>query len=733
MLEKGADHFAESELVSVLAAQPLGMFLDYRAPEGGCRIGSYVIVPLGPRRVLGVVWGPGEGEVDVKKVKSAIRVLEEPPMRDEMREFLTRAGRYTLTPLSAMLRLATRAPGLELPQKMLKVYLPGHSAPDRVTDARRRVMDVFSKSGSKALMMAELRKLAGVSSSVVKSLAGQGVLEEKGIPRDAPYPTLDPMKTGRALDGDQRRAADALCGDVIKGGFGATLLRGVTGSGKTEVYLEAIAETLRRGRQALVLMPEIALTSEFIDRVESRFGGKPAEWHSGVAAAERRRVWKMTGRGKCKLVVGARSALFLPFSNLGLIVVDEEHDSSYKQEDGVIYNARDLSVLRASICGAQAVLSSATPSLETWSNAKSGKYRRLDLNTRYGAASMPELKLVDMRECDKMSKGWISPELREAVRERLSKNEQTLLFLNRRGYAPVTLCRACGQQIGCRQCDSRMTEHRFKKRLVCHQCGETMPMPKICPSCGAEDRLAAIGPGVERIMEEASALFPEARATVLSSDVFESANAMKEQVSKIAKGEYDIVIGTQMVAKGHNFPNLTLVGVIDSDLGLQGCDLRAAERTFQLIRQVAGRAGRAEKPGMALLQTYQTEHPVIQAIASGSEEDFWNAEADARKMAGMPPYGNLAGIILSSTIREEAIDVGRRLAREDAPLRSAGARVFGPAPAPIAQIRGRHRVRLLVMAPKGVALQSAVQKWVSGVGGSSRFKLTVDIDPYSFL
>ena len=709
------------------------MFLDYKAPTEGCRRGSYVIVPLGPRKVLGVVWGPGDGNVDAKKVKSAIRVVEEPPMRDEMREFLTRAARYTLTPLSAMLRLAIRAPRLELPQKMFKVYLPGQSVPDRVTDARKRVMDVFAGSGAEGLMMAELRELAGVSYSVVKGLASQGVLEEKSVPRDAPYPTLDPTKTGHALDGDQKYAADALCSDVAKGGFCATLLRGVTGSGKTEVYLEAIAENLRRGRQALVLMPEIALTSEFIDRVESRFGGKPAEWHSGVAAAERRRVWRMTGQGNCKLVVGARSALFLPFCDLGLIVVDEEHDSSYKQEDGVVYNARDLSVLRASICGAQAVLSSATPSLETWSNAKSGKYGRLDLNSRFGAAVMPELKLIDMRERDPVSKGWISTQMRKAVTERLEKNEQTLLFLNRRGYAPVTLCRACGQQIGCRQCDSRMTEHRSKKQLVCHQCGETMPMPKSCPSCGAEDRLVAIGPGVERVMEEASALFPEARITVLSSDAFESANEMKEQVSKIAKGEFDIVIGTQMVAKGHNFPNLTLVGVIDSDLGLQGCDLRAAERTFQLIRQVAGRAGRAEKPGLALLQTYQPEHPVIQAIASGNEEDFWNAEADARKMAGMPPYGNLVGIILSSTIREEAFEIGRRLAREDAPLRSAGARVLGPAPAAIAQIRGRYRVRMLVMAPKGTALQGAVQKWVSGVRGSSRFRLTVDIDPYSFL
>jgi len=494
-----------------------------------------------------------------------------------------------------------------------------------------------------------------------------------------------------------------------------------------------VAEALRKGRQALVLLPEIALTAEFLTRVEARFGKRPAEWHSGVTMTERRRVWKMVGQGDAPLVVGARSALFLPYQNLGLIVVDEEHDSSYKQEDGVLYNARDMAVLRASICGAHVVLASATPSLESWANAEAGKYTRLDLPTRFGVAVMPELRAIDMRVETLPSNRWISPTLQRAAEARIAKGEQTLLFLNRRGYAPTTLCRACGHQIGCDHCDARMVEHRFLKRLICHQCGESKPIPTACPACGAEDRLAAVGPGVERLAEEAAALFPKARIATLSSDLFGSARQLKEQIVEIAEGGADIIIGTQLVAKGHNFPLLTLVGVIDADLGLQGSDLRAAERTFQLMRQVAGRAGRADRPGVAMLQTFQPEHPVIRAILSGDEEGFWRAEAEERRQAGVPPFGRMAGIILSSPDLQQVHDLGNALAQRDGPLRQVGAQVFGPAPAPIARIRGRHRVRLLVKAPKGVALQQALAKWIWQMRVPNQARLSVDIDPQSFL
>ncbi|MBT53641.1 MAG: primosomal protein N' [Mameliella sp.] len=732
MPSKTPDFFDTGALVGVLTTQPLDRVLDYRAPEGGCWLGAYVEVPLGPRKVLGVVWGPGRGDFDASKIRAINRVLDVAPMREEMRLFIEKSAAYTLTPLTAMLRLATRAPGLGDPPSMRKVYRLGDGEPPRMTDARTRVLDAAREMGGLSLTLKELAEAAGVTSSVVKGLVKSGAILEEDTPRDTAFARLDAEYGGKELTEDQATAAEVLREGQRSGRYETVLLKGVTGSGKTEVYLEAVAEALRQGRQALVLLPEIALSAEFLTRVEARFGARPAEWHSGVTMTERRRVWRMVGEGKAQVVVGARSALFLPFQNLGVIVVDEEHDTSYKQEDGVLYNARDMAVLRASILGTQVVLASATPALESWANADAGKYKRLVLTSRFGPAVMPQMRALDMRGEDLPSGTWISPSLQAAVRVRMQKGEQALLFLNRRGYAPVTLCRACGEQIACDHCDARMVEHRFLKRLICHQCGESKPVPEVCPSCQVEGKLAAVGPGVERLAEEATAKFPDARIAVLSSDLFGTARELKAQIETIAAGGADIIIGTQLVAKGHNFPHLTLVGVIDADLGLQGSDLRAAERTFQLMRQVAGRAGRAEKPGQALLQTFQPEHPVIRAILAGDEEAFWKAEADERRLAGMPPYGRLAGIILSGGDVARVFDLGNFLARNDAALRRVDAVVWGPAPAPIARVRGRHRVRLLVKAPKGVALQGALADWAGQVKLTGDLRMAIDIDPQSF-
>ncbi|MBY6160489.1 primosomal protein N' [Mameliella alba] len=726
------EFFDAGTLVGVLTTQPLDRVLDYRAPEGGCWLGAFVEVPLGPRKVLGVVWGAGRGDFDASKIRAVNRVLDAAPMRTELRSFIEKAAAYTLTPLPAMLRLATRAPGLGDPPSMRKVYRLGEGEPSRMTEARTRVIDAAREMGGLALTLKELAESAGVTTSVVKGLVKSGAILEEDTPRDTAFPRLDADYGGKELTEDQAAAAEVLRAGQRRGGYETVLLKGVTGSGKTEVYLEAVAEALRAGRQALVLLPEIALSAEFLTRVEARFGARPAEWHSGVTMTERRRVWRMVGEGKAQVVVGARSALFLPFQNLGLIVVDEEHDTSYKQEDGVLYNARDMAVLRASILGAQVVLASATPSLESWANADAGKYKRIVLTSRFGPAVLPEMRTIDMRAEQLPATRWISGTLRRSVTMRMERGEQALLFINRRGYAPVTLCRACGQQIGCPHCDARMVEHRFLKRLVCHQCGESAPIPEACPSCGVEGKLAAVGPGVERLAEEAQELFPDARIAVLSSDLFGTARELKAQIEAIAQGGADIIIGTQLVAKGHNFPLLTLVGVIDADLGLQGSDLRAAERTFQLMRQVAGRAGRADKPGQAVLQTYQPEHPVIRAILAGDEEAFWGAEADERRVAGMPPFGRLAGIILSGGDVGKVFDLGNHLARNDAALRRIGAEVWGPAPAPIARVRGRHRVRLLVKAPKGVALQAALAEWAGQVRLTGDLRMAIDIDPQSF-
>jgi primosomal protein N' (replication factor Y) len=724
--------FESGALVAVVTTQPLDRALDYKAPEGGCFLGAFVEVPLGPRKVIGVVWGAGQGDYELSKIRAILRVLDAAPMRAEMMSFLEKSAAYTLTPLSAMLRLCTRAPGLGDPPSMQKIYRRGEGEPDRVTAARTKVLETLAEYGTLSFTLRELADMAGVTSSVIKGLVKQGVVREEESPRDLPYPRLDPDLPGKALSADQAAGAAVLAAGVTSGSYGTTLLRGVTGSGKTEVYLEAVAAALRSGRQALVLLPEIALTAEFYTRVEARFGAKPAEWHSGATMTERRRIWRMVGQGDAQLVIGARSALFLPFQNLGLIVVDEEHDTSYKQEEGVLYHARDMAVLRASICGAHVVLASATPSLESWANAQSGKYTKLELTSRFGPAVMPKMGTIDMRTEGLPSDRWVSLTLKKEVDARLERGEQAMLFINRRGYAPVTLCRACGHQIGCDHCDARMVEHRFLKRLICHQCGESKPMPTACPSCEAEDKMAPIGPGVERLGEEAHALWPDARIATLSSDMYGSARALKEEIAGIAQGSADIIIGTQLVAKGHNFPKLTLVGVIDADLGLTGSDLRAAERTFQLMRQVAGRAGRAEAPGTALMQTYQPDHPVIRSILAGDEEGFWQTEAKEREQAGMPPYGRLAGIILSGPDVAAVFDAGNQLARNDRALRDVGAQVYGPAPAPIARVRGRHRVRLLVKAGKGVALQRALSVWVSQIRLKGDLRLAVDIDPQSF-
>ncbi|WP_037280685.1 primosomal protein N' [Rubellimicrobium mesophilum] len=727
------DRVPAGERVGILPLGALDRLLDYKAPEGGCSPGAFVEVPLGPRKIVGVVWGPGTGEVPEARLRPVARILDAPPLRAPMREFLGRAADYTLTPLPAMVRLATRAPGLTEGQVTHNVYRLGPREAGRMTDARTRVLAVLRDFPDRSFTLGELASQAGVGTAVIKGLVTQGAVVEEEAPRDRPYPVLDLGAPGVPLTPDQMLSAAALRIGAEAHTYNTTLLKGVTGSGKTEVYLEAVAETLRQGRQALVLLPEIALTGAFLARVEHRFGAPAAEWHSGMTQTERRRLWRMAATGGASLVVGARSALFLPFRDLGLVVVDEEHDTSYKQEDGVLYNARDMAVLRASIEKSQVILASATPCLESWYNAQTGKYARLTLPARVGLAVLPTVKAVDMRLEEVTRGNWVGPTLTEAVAQRLEREEQSLLFLNRRGYAPVTLCRSCGHQLGCPHCDARLVEHRFMRRLMCHQCGETFPMPVACPDCGAEGKLAPVGPGVERLAEEVAALFPTARTAVLSSDLYGSAKSLKEAIEQIADGAADIIIGTQLVAKGHNFPKLTLAGVIDADLGLYGSDLRAAERTFALMRQVSGRAGRADRPGEALLQTYQPHHPVIQAILKGDDEGFWRAELDGRRMAGMPPFSRLAGIILSSEDAQEVMDKAVEMARHKDPLTKIGAEVWGPAPAPIARVRGRHRVRLLVKADRTAPLQDALARWAAQFRFPSDLRLTMDIDPQSFM
>ncbi|MFQ5346216.1 MAG: primosomal protein N', partial [Rhodothalassiaceae bacterium] len=513
--------------------------------------------------------------------------------------------------------------------------------------------------------------------------------------------------------------------------FAPILLAGVTGSGKTEVYFEAIAEALAApAGQVLVLLPEIALTSQWLDRFCERFGAEPAPWHSDLALAARRRTWLGTADGSVRVVVGARSALFLPFRDLRLIVVDEEHDPSYKQDEAVCYHARDMAVVRASIEGIPVALASATPSLETLANVARGRYRRLDLADRHGGAAMPVIAAIDLRAAGPEPGQWIAPALAGATTETLERGEQTLLFLNRRGYAPVTLCRACGGRLECPRCTAWLVDHRYTGRVTCHHCGYSLARPHNCAACGSADTLVPCGPGVERLAEEVARRWPEARLAVLSSDTAGSPERLRELVARIEAGAIDIVIGTQIVTKGYHFPRLTLVGVIDADLGLRGGDLRAGERTYQQIMQVAGRAGRAAHPGRVLLQTYDPDHPVTAALIAGDEAAFLAREAEARQRAGMPPFGRLAALLLSARREEMVREAANRLAR--AIPRTPGIEVFGPAPAPLARLRGRFRYRFLVKARREVALQAFLRRWLAAVAMPGSVRLRVDVDPQSF-
>jgi primosomal protein N' (replication factor Y) len=566
---------------------------------------------------------------------------------------------------------------------------------------------------------------------VIRGLVKAGAVEAIEVSTDHPYPLPDPDFHVPTLESAQSEAAEALRASVRDRAFQPFLLDGVTGSGKTEVYFEAIAEALRHGRQTLVLLPEIALTEPFLQRFTARFGCEPVAWHSGLRQSQRRRAWRAIAQGEAKVVVGARSALFLPYPNLGLIAVDEAHETSFKQEEGVHYHARDVAVMRAKLEEVPVILASATPAIESRHQVTLGVYKELKLPERFGGAEMPAIEPLNLVSDPPMRGRWLAPRLVEELERNLEAGEQSLLFLNRRGYAPLTLCRHCGHRFQCPNCTAWMVEHRFTARLACHHCGHMTPVPKACPECHEEDSLVACGPGVERIADEVTALFPEARTAVVTSDTIWSPAKAAEFVARMESGSVDIVVGTQLVTKGYHFPNLTLVGVIDADLGLSGGDLRAAERTFQQIRQVSGRAGRGEKPGRVFIQSHDPDSPVIDALVRGDVEGFYEAETDSRREAAMPPFGRLAAIIISSEKEADAKEAAHRIGR--AAPRVDNMVVLGPAPAPLAMLRGRHRLRLLVHASRTIPLQDIVRDWLGKVEWPKSVRVAVDVDPYSFL
>jgi primosomal protein N' (replication factor Y) len=720
-------------VVDVLVPVALDQAYSYRVPPGlELAPGDVVTVLLGPRECIGVVWAenPKPNPRLHNRFKDIGDKLDVPPLKPELRSFVDWVSGYTLASRGMVLRMALRmgvhlSPGRE----RVGVRLAG-PPPQRMTMARARVLALFHDGLTRA--KGDAAREAGVSAGVIDGLIDEGTLETIVLPPERVAESPDPDFAKPDLAPGQLAAADALRATVAQGGYTVTLLDGVTGSGKTEVYFEAVAENIRRKHQTLILMPEIALTAQFLDRFTSRFAVRPAEWHSQLSPRTRARTWAAVANNEVSVVVGARSALFLPYADLGLIIVDEEHDPAYKQEDGAHYHARDMAVVRGSIAKISVVLASATPSVESEINARRGRYRHLHLPERFGGAHLPAIEAIDMRREGPPRGRFISPRLAEAVQTSLERKEQALLFLNRRGYAPLTLCRACGFRLQCPNCDAWLVDHRFRKRLVCHHCGFSMPPPTQCPKCHATESFAPIGPGVERLEQEAAELFPGARILVLSSDLVESVERLRQELDDVAQGRFDLVIGTQLVAKGHHFPKLNLVGIVDADLGLGNGDPRAAERTFQLLHQVVGRAGREEGRGVGYLQTHQPEHPVMKALILGDREAFYSSEIELRERTSYPPFGRLASLVISANDRHGAESYSRSLAAH-AP-KDEQVRVLGPAEAPIAVVRGRHRFRLLVNAPRGFDLSAYLRDWLGKAPkprGNTR--LEVDVDPQSFL
>lgn len=701
---------------------------DYHVPQGlTLRRGDFVFAPIGQQMKLGVVWSlaPYVGE---RSLKDIAQIKSTRPLPASMIDFVNWTAKYNCAPLGMVLRMIIRSHKALDPSQLVTQFQPSGNLPAKMTLARQLIL---GRGGPFPARASEIAERAGVSVGVVRGFSNAGGLRADELPVDPPFDAPRSDLTGIDLTPEQISAAQGLAAQVRKNDFNVSLLDGVTGSGKTEVYFEAVAEAMKDGGQALVLVPEIALTQAGLARFKARFGAEPAPWHSALGDAARRRTWREVAQGRAQLVVGARSALYLPFPDLRVVVVDEEHDTSYKQEEGVIYNARDMAVVRGMIAKHSVVLASATPSLESLVNARNGRYAHFILPERPGAITLPEIALIDLKE-DKPAPGdFLSAPLIEAAGKVLERGEQAMLYLNRRGFAPLIICNVCGEKLKSPDTDSWLVEHRRTGRAMCHLTGFSMPMPKACPECKSDDCLVSVGPGVERVAEEAQRHFPEARIEIFSSDTAGGAEAIRARMERMTSGEIDILVGTQMVVKGHNFPRLTFVGVVDGDLGLAGGDPRAGERTFQTLVQVAGRAGRADKPGHALIQTHQPDHEALIALAAGDRERFISAELAMRDMLGLPPFGKLAAVIIWGFDLKKTEQFAKDFVMK-AP-RADGIEILGPSEPPIGRLRGQFRRRILVQAEASVNLSAYMQAWRAKTRLPPKIKLQIDIDPQSFM
>ena len=729
--------FNSGTVVKVLISNIPNGGYDYRliAPAD---IGTFVSVRVMNRPCVGVVWGIGDSNLPDEKIRD-VSVVHDAKLNITDLQWIKRMADWTLIPAGMVLRLIINIPDAFLPPRMEALYSFNFDSDTRMTQNRLAVMDAFSSNDNDPMTVSDIQNIAHVSAAVVRTMIKNGTLISAGeqVKTKQYEPRIYQDSGDIVLNNEQQNAADVIGRAIDNGGFSVHLLDGITGSGKTQVYFDAAWRAYKKGKSVLLMMPEIALTAQFMSRFESRFGAPPVVWHSNLTAARRRDIWHGVLSGKIKMAVGTRSALFLPWGDLGLIVIDEEHDTSYKQEDMGNYHARDMAILRAKIAGFPVVLASATPAAETIENVNVGKYTRLKLTSRFGGAQMPTITTIDLRENrptpytanDAEQTGFLSAPMCEAISETLATGQQVMLFINRRGFAPIVQCKKCGWTATCPDCSVGMTYHKRVGKLLCHMCGRTAPLTKACPECGTD--VSMRGVGLEKIQEEVNARFPNARTALVSSDIITSRQALERLVHKMENGEIDIVIGTQILAKGHHFPNLTLVGVVDADMGLFGTDFRAAEHTFQQLFQVAGRAGRGSTPGRVLMQTYQPDHPVLTAICSGARDEFMAGDMAGRRAAKMPPYGQLIAIIVEGEREATLMKYCNDLAAAAPTLN--GAKIMGPIAAQIYQIRNWYRMRFLVAGGATAALQPAVAHWLGKVKQPANIRVKIDVNPINFM
>lgn len=729
--------FASGTIVKVLIPNIVNTGYDYRLTVPA-DLGAFVMVRVMNRPYVGVIYGYGDSGLVPEKIKDIECVYERGLSANDL-AWIQKMSAWTLMTPGAVLRLIINVPDAFLPPRLEQLYSYNPDSKMRMTDNRVAVSDAFASNDGEPMSASDIQNIARVSSAVVRSMIKNETLLP-AITREKTYDdfSYEYNDSGTVvLNSEQQSAADAIGESIASGGFSVHLLDGITGSGKTQVYFDSAWRAYSAGKSVLLMMPEIALTAQFMTRFERRFGAPPVVWHSNLTAARRREIWRGVMNGKIRMVVGTRSALFLPWMDLGLIVIDEEHDGSYKQEDMGNYHARDMAILRAKISGFPIVLASATPAAETLENVSNGKYKHLRLTSRFGGAQLPQIETIDLRDNrpetyianDSEQTGYLSGPMCDAIRETLSLGQQTMLFINRRGFAPIVQCKKCGWTATCPDCSVGMTYHKRLGKLLCHMCGRTSPLPKNCPLC--DTAVSMRGVGLEKIQEEVITKFPSARTALVSSDTILSRQSLERLVHKMETGEIDVVIGTQILAKGHHFPNLTLVGVVDADMGLFGTDFRAAEHTFQQLFQVAGRAGRGEIPGRVLMQTYQPEHPVLTAICAGNRDEFMSTDMASRRMAQMPPYGQLIAIIVEG----EKESVLQRFCAELSAAAPAltGAKIMGPITAQIYQVRSWYRMRFLIAGGPHANLQPVVSHWLAKVKQPANIRVKIDVNPINFM